>query len=519
MKFTAWPQTLYAKLALGLTALLAVTGLVYVLISNAATDRYLQQVNQQLHRNLAQNIIADRKLVAQGRLDEGALKRTFDLYMEINPSIEIYLLDRNGAIMSYSADPKKIKRNRVSLEPIKAFLAMERPYPLLGDDPRSHDRQKAFSVTPVPNAENPTGYLYVVLRGEQFDFAERMARQGFVNRASALAVALSLIVALIAGLIVFRLLTARLGRLAGEVERFSQSGFTSALKLGRHPKPGDEIDRLGATFARMARHIRAQLKRLKSEDRLRRRLVAQISHDLRTPLAAMQGYLDTLAMKGKQLSAREREKFLGVALAQTRQLSGLVEELFELANLDARERQPDLMPFPLVDLAHDVAQKYALRADQAGVELTIEHGENPGLALGDIGLTERVFDNLIDNALRFTPKGGRVEISLKRARGKIACAISNSGPAIPKPELDHLFEPFYQGESADAAVKPNPANPRRHGGLGLAIAKRALALQDGDISAASPPGRPVTFTFRLPQATSARIARNKPSGKGKPRRG
>ncbi len=150
-------RTLYAKLAFGLVLLLVAIGLLYSFISTTVTRNYLEELNQQLNRNLAANLVADRNLVEEGRLNQDALKETFSLYMTINPSIEIYLLDARGTILAYSADPKKIMRKKVSLKPIRAFLDMDEPYPLLGDDPRSHDRQKAFSVTPVPSAEKPEG--------------------------------------------------------------------------------------------------------------------------------------------------------------------------------------------------------------------------------------------------------------------------------------------------------------------------------------------------------------------------
>ena len=185
-------KTLYAKLSLWLVLLLTAIGLLYGFLSNYALQQHLQQIDQQLNQNLAQALVADRNLVKEGAINDTALKKTFELYMTINPSIEIYLLNLSGEIISYSADPKKIKRKKISLQPIRAFLAMEKPYPLLGDDPRDHVRQKPFSVTPVPSQEKPEGYLYVVLRGEQYAKAERLARDGFLLQSSLWALLISL---------------------------------------------------------------------------------------------------------------------------------------------------------------------------------------------------------------------------------------------------------------------------------------------------------------------------------------
>jgi methyl-accepting chemotaxis protein len=257
-------KTLYAKLSLGLVVLLITVGLLYAFISNVITRNYLLEVNQQLNRNLARDLVADRNLVTEGRIDQQALKETFRQYMVINPSIEIYLIDLEGNILSYSADPGKVKRKRVSLMPIKSFLAMDEHYPLLGDDPRSHDRKKAFSVTPVPNQERPEGYLYVVLRGEQLEQVEQMITESYFLRMSGWAVAASLGAGLLVGLVVFRLLTRRLQRLSAVMEEFERSRFDSNCSYGVDPERSvDEVDRLGITFDRMADRIRGQIEQLR----------------------------------------------------------------------------------------------------------------------------------------------------------------------------------------------------------------------------------------------------------------
>jgi len=484
-------KTLYARLSFWLVLLLVTIGLVYGFISNFATRQHLQQLDQQLNQNLAQTLLADRNLVREGALNEAALKKTFQLYMAINPSIEIYLLDLEGKILSYSADPKKIKRKAVSLGPIKTFLAMEKPYPLLGDDPRDHMRQKAFSVTPVPSSEKPEGYLYVVLRGEQYAEAERMIRDSFFLRISVWAVMASLGVGLLGGLIVFRLLTRRLHRLSRRMEDFENSGFTAPIAFtGQTSDRADEIDQLGATFDHMATRIREQIEALTEQDALRRKLVAQVSHDLRTPLASIMGYLETLEIKDAALSVNERAELVAVALRQGRRLSRLVAELFELAGLDARERAAALEPCSVADLVFDVAQKYRVEAQKRSVDLKISVPQDLPFALADAGMLERVFDNLIDNALEHAPGGGWIKIALIRKEKRLEVKISDNGSGIAPSDLPHVFEPFFQG--AHGSSNPN------HAGLGLAIAQRIVELQNGNISVTSTGRGETAFTLTLP---------------------
>lgn len=483
-------RTLYAKLALVLLLLLFGIGLLYALISTSLAKHYLQEVSQQFNRDLAGKLVADRNLVAEGSLNEPALRETFRQYMVINPSIEIYLLDEEGTILSYSADPGKVKRRRVSLQPIHAFLRGEGEFPLLGDDPRSHDRRKAFSVTPVPSHQDPQGYLYVVLRGEEFDSVERAIRDSYFKSLSGWALAGSLGFGLLAGLLIFHLLTRRLRRLSLVMDDFQHTSFTSHTPYSDNPPAApDEVDRLGANFDRMARRISAQIDQLKEQDNLRRELVAQVSHDLRTPLASLHGYLQSLQMKQQDLTSSQRSEYLSIALRQSKRLTRLVSELFELAKLDARETSPRPEPFAAAELVQDVVQKLSLQAREQGVSLVMDPAPALPLAFADVALTERVLDNLIENGIRHTPEGGRVSLSLQQKDQKITVRVADTGSGIAEQDLPHLFEPFYRAAGQSVGVG--------HAGLGLAIAHRIVSLQGGEICAQQAEGGAV-ICFTLP---------------------
>nr|WP_298248581.1 ATP-binding protein [uncultured Halomonas sp.] len=488
-------RTLYTRLALGLLLLLLAVGVLYTALSLYSLREYNASVNQALHRDLAKELVSDRNLVNAGELDRGALEELFGLYMTINPSIEIYLLDLEGNILSYSANPAKIKRKQVSLAPIRRLLSDMTRYPVLGDDPRSHDRQKVFSVTPVPS-DTPEGYLYVVLRGEEYDTAETMARGSHLLELSAWALLVSLAVVMIAGLAIFRLLTRRLTLLTRLVKDFETSDMSRQpvnTWRDRRPVVRDEIDYLGATFDDMARRIASQIELLKEKDTQRRQLVAQVSHDLRTPLAAMQGYIERLKLRRDRLTPEEQERFLDIALQEGRRLSRLVDELFELAALEAREKQPVPEPFPLAELVHDAVHKHAWEAGRRQLDLVVDGDPDQPLAYADLAMTERVLDNLIGNAIAYSPAGSRIEVVLGVVSGQAndlpSVCVRDSGPGIPKQDLAHIFDPFYRGESSEEAG---------HAGLGLAIARRIMTLQGGDISVQNLAAGGAAFCIRLP---------------------
>lgn len=484
-------RTLYAKLVSALVLLLLSIGLIYALVSVSATRHYMEEVSQKFNRDLASKLVMDRNLVEEGRLKDDALKATFMQYMVINPSIEIYLLDMHGNILSYSADPGKVKRKSVSLLPIEAFLSGD-DFPVLGDDPRSHDRLKAFSVTAVPSAEAPEGYLYVVLQGEEYDSVNKMIAESYFLRLGSWTVAGSLLLGLLMGLLLFYLLTRRLQRLALIMEGFRESNFLSHIPYtGRKTLAvADEVDRLGITFDQMAGRIITQIDSLKEQDSLRRELVAQVSHDLRTPLASLHGYLETLQLKEESLSVEERREYLAVALRHSERLGRLVSELFELAKLDAKETKPNLEPFHISELVHDVVQKFQLRAEESGVRLLMEMSDDIPFVSADIGFIERVLENLIVNALKHTEQGGEVNIALHVTDDRVSVRIVDTGHGIPEQDLPHIFQPFYQAG--------NQHRGNEHVGLGLAIVKRILDLHDSDIKVSSQLGQGTSFTFSLP---------------------
>lgn len=489
-------STLYTRLALGLFLLLVAVGIIYSLISIYSLRQYNASVNQQLNRDLAKDLVADRNLVDEGRLDQAALKELFELYMTINPSIEIYLLDMDGTILSYSADPEKIKRKRVSLGPIRKLLADMDEYPVLGDDPRSHDRRKVFSVTPVPSAENPAGYLYVVLRGEEYDLAETMARSSHLIEMSTWSLVTSLVVGMITGLAVFRLLTRRLTRLTHQVEAFENSGMTQPPRRFEPIQPkvaGDEIDYLAVRFDQMAGRIASQIEQLQDKDAQRRQLVAQVSHDLRTPLASMQGYIEALRMKRDRLNATEQDAFLDIALREGRRLGRLVDELFELAALDAREKVPQAESFVLAELVHDVAQKHTPEADRKQVVLNVRDNASHPMVFADLAMTERVLDNLISNAIAYSPDNSQVELVIAGDDQSLEVSVHDAGPGIPEEDLAHIFEPFYQSSHTETR-----AQAPGHVGLGLAIAQRMMTLQNGSIRVANGKPHGAVFTICLP---------------------
>lgn len=483
-------KTLFAKLTLALLLIFALLSVLTVSVTYIATTLYQQEVMQKLNGAVAAHIVKETEVMKDGRINHTALRRLFHSLMVLNPSLEIYLLDHTGGILEFSAPPWKVVRLSVDVEPIKRYISGQTLMPIRGDDPRDHARTKVFSAAPVPFNNQPDGYLYVILGGEEYDSSVERIKSSYILTSSLIVTGLGLLFAFIVGILLFAGLTRRLKKLAHTIGEFELNPQW-VPEFPAYRKNGDEIDRLTAAFQTMALKIRNQLDELQTTDTLRRDLVANVSHDLRTPLATLQGYIETLLIKESGLSEQDRRHYLQTAIKHCTRLNKLVAELFELAKLDARETKPQPEFFNLAELTEDIVQKFSLRAQQKQIRLQAEYASTELFAYADIGLIERVLENLLENALHFVPPGGAVTISLKDDGQHIQISISDNGTGIPETELPYIFDRFYQ-------LDKNRTVENGNSGLGLAIVKRIIELHHGMINVRSVPGQETTFSFSLP---------------------
>lgn len=492
-------KTLHGKLTAILLGILCVIGFLYVSLTLFTTRTYLQETNQSLNRDLASQLalhLASKNLLRGDPRVRQQTEAEIKENMVLNPDIEIYILDAQGNVLDSTAAPGEVQRGRVSLQPVQRFLGATEPLPILGDDPRSPAEQKIFSAAPIPAGSSAQdrlrGYVYIILGGKKYEALAGALGRSYVLRDSLWAAAGGLLLLAVIGALLFRVLTRRLRRLARAVEVFQEKEFTERIAFsgdaGLYRE--DEIDRLGQVCTHMADRILAQVQELKRADALRRELIGNVSHDLRTPLTALQGYLETLLMKEGAMTPAEQHEHLTVAARHGQRLASLVAMLFELAKLDAAESPPNIEPFSLGELVQDAAQQYQSAADQRDVSLQTQFSSDLPFVCADIGLIARALENLLENALRHTPPGGTVTISLTPGDGWVMVQVSDTGHGIPPETLPHIFERSYRGGSQGES-------PHR-AGLGLAITKRILELHGSAIEVSSASSQGAAFTFPLP---------------------
>jgi signal transduction histidine kinase len=490
--------TLTQRLSLVFSALLLACCGASAWLQIRSSDLHEKEVVQSLSRDLADHIAHRTTLMDANGLRPDAVRQLFGQLMMVNPSVEVYLLDNQGRIKGDDAPAGHVKREQVDLAPIRQFIAGD-ALPILGDDPRSLDGKKVFSAAPLQlSGQQPSGYIYVVLLGEAHDALAARVAASSVLRNTLWSMALVALLGLLAGLTAFGLITRPLRRLTDAMRRFDADGEPDTQPAVPRSAPAgqrDEIAVLETTFAQMANRIGDQWRALMRQDQQRRELIANISHDLRTPLTSLHGYLETLSLKADTLSETERKRYLAIALAQSVKVGRLAQALFELARLEHGNVQPALEQFSLIDLVQDVFQKFELPAEARHIRLRA--GIPPRLpnVYADLGMIERVLTNLLDNAIRHTPANGEIDVDLAHKDGKVSVTVSDTGPGIPAEQREGLFErPFSSGGA------------HRGGGLGLLIVQRMLQLHHSQIRFIERAGTGTTFCFELPTTEKPAVA-------------
>lgn len=486
-------SSLFGRISAIFLVLLLALSLVQLVVSVQSARKFSHESDQSLNRHLARNLAKRFQPALEDGLDQKAVGRLLHDLMIFNPRVEIYLLDAQGGILAHFEDGRSLEAQRVELAPLRRFLHPSLPpvFPLYGEDPRHQGGLKPFSVAPLSVGGKP-GYLYLILGGEQYSSIASMVEKSYIIQNSFISLTSTFFLIGLVGMLIFFQLTKRLRAMMRVVRAFESGDYARRVQDTNL----DEIGQLARAFNEMADQVEATLERLRSSDAMRRELIANVSHDLRSPLTSAQGYLETLLMKEHQLPAGERREFLEIIHANITGLGKLVAELFELSKLEAGQVQPSHEVFSLSELAQDVIVKFQPQATERGIVLTSSSQRNLPFVRADIGLIERVLVNLIDNALRYTPPKGRVDVDISQQEQWLRVRVADSGQGIPPEALPHVFERFYRGDKSRSRASGGS-------GLGLAIVKRILELHGTGIHVNSTLGVGTAFIFELPPILQA----------------
>ena len=479
---------LYWKISLTLLSLLAVLGIVYVSIFNYIRHEYFHESVQRLHYDLAESALKEVKPYKDGEVQKPAIMKFMNSAMIMNPNAELYLLDTKGNIITDAAPKGKVVKESVALAPIKKFVASKgKEYLYIeGDDPRDPSECKVFSAAEVIEEGELKGYIYIILASEKQLAVESGLFGSYMLKLGANLFFITLIGALLIGLLAIWLLTRGLRNIIQTVSRFKEGDYKARIA------DTDKVDfpEMSETFNEMADTIVANIDELKSVENLRRELIANVSHDLRTPLAIVQGYVETLLIKGDDISEADRNKYLKTSMSGLERLSKLIAQLFEYSKLEAKQIEPHKEPFFISELAQDVAHKYQILAEQKNIKIDLDISKNLPLVFADLSLVERVIQNLMDNALNYTPENGEIILAVSEVNEQVEIRIKDNGPGISEKEQAFIFDRYRQAS--------RNGKGKKGAGLGLAIVKKILELHDSTIQVKSKLNEGTAFMFQLP---------------------
>jgi signal transduction histidine kinase len=296
---------------------------------------------------------------------------------------------------------------------------------------------------------------------------------------------------LLGGYLIARRVAKPVRALVSATEQIFEGTFKAPPLTNQH----DELGLLANTFARAAR-LATEFQDLKRQDQQRREMVANVSHDLRTPLTSLHGYLQTIHNKADGLPKEERQRYLEVAVRQSEKIGRLAEELFEVAKLECDATLLQCEPFCLPDLIQDLLQKFMLIAQQSDVRLFVDLQAELPWAMTDISLVERVLTNLIDNAIRHTASGGEIRTSVTLEGDRLFVSVADTGAGIAPEYLPKLFD----SDSLFSRFRG-----KRSGGLGLIIVGKILALHGSTVQVDSALAQGTRIWFDLPGHHPPRI--------------
>ncbi len=305
-------------------------------------------------------------------------------------------------------------------------------------------------------------------------------------------VPVAILLSAIGGLVVFRLLVRRIRSLEVVADRWSQGDLDA-----RVPNPGqDELGRLSTRLNTMASNLSQARQQIESNEIQRRRLLADISHELATPLTSIRGYTETLLNPSIEISDEERKRYMENSLEEAERMDHLVQGLLDLSRLEAGATNTNRERIDWSSLCSHTLQRFRSQFEEGELRLVWQGDDQPAWIEADGRRMEQVIDNLLSNALRYVPRGGTVEVQLETLASESGASthrlhVRDDGPGFTENDLPLVFERFYRGDRARTSEGT---------GLGLAIVQEIIQQHDGRVSAQNRKNGGASVTIELPSA-------------------
>jgi signal transduction histidine kinase len=497
MSDPVWYRSLYWRIAFGFIALLAILLLAQGLLFLWLTDRFVgssARTPAQLANLVAAEVANGLEQHSDLDVEEFVRSRFSHIYQ---PFLVVLRDGRRGSNRPTALPPElyRVAQFRLRTEPGRSEAGR-------GEAGRGDPgRGEPFGRRGGPGFRLPVEFVPIVVKGAQVGLAAvpsspppvSMALQELGPTLSWFGLGLLGVGATITALLIFRPAHNRL-RTLEQAARALGEGRTDvrATETG-----GDEVSSLARTFNRMAADLDSRAAALTESDRARRQLLADVSHELMTPLSAIRGYVETLGMAEVPLDQPTRQRYLGIVEEETHKLEAIIGDLLDLARLEGGGDTLRQLPVSVGDLFSRLSDRHQPAMRERGVVL--EQQIDPGTPdiRGDAGRLEQALQNLAANAIRHTPPGGRVSLHASPFDGRVRIIVRDTGAGIPPEHLPRVFDRFYKVDASRAGTAVPSGS-----GLGLSIVRAIVERHGGTVTASNAPEGGAAFELILPACTA-----------------
>jgi signal transduction histidine kinase len=478
--------TLFRRILILVFTLITVLSFVFILITYLSTLNFYQVSTELLNKDVASHIAKFTSPFEKRGLNKQKADSVFYQAMVISPNVEVYFLDTNGNVMYYHGSPDEIKLSQVPLESIKDYISDSGQKYIKGADPRDPAVPKIFSSAIVRGKSGNLGYIYVILDSKQYRTLTHLLFKSSAGGLLFRVFILVLLVAIVVSWLYVRRLQQNFQNLIVVLEKFEGGDLKARFPVNSN----SDLAPVTHAFNKMANMLVQNIEKLKNTEIERKDFTANISHDLRTPLAIARGYAETLYLNSEQnnISSSERDEYLKLITGNIQIVESRVQQLLDLSKIESPALTLNVQPFIFSEIVQEFVHSAQLTASEKGIKIVCINCEDPSWVSADIHLMERVIQNLLDNALKFTTNSGEITIGLVKQHEFLIFEIKNTGNPIPSPLLEWL----NNNEMLFPSSRPNTR------GLGLIILKTILQLHKFPLKVESIKEVENIFSFQMP---------------------
>lgn len=480
-------NNIFTRIGVLVFSLITVLGLLFIIITYLSATYFFNASTELLNKDVAAHIAKFTSPFEEGNINRAKADSVFYNAMVVSPSIEVYFLDTTGKVIYYEAPDSTIKLWQIPLQSIQKLISSKGEEYTTSPDPKEPDHNKIFSAAEVVSGTKKLGYIYVILGSKEYNNISDLLFKSHAATLALEAFGIVIVVSFFLSFYYIKRLQKRYNKVVEVLEQYRQGNLAARFEQSSK----DEFTPVTTSFNKMADLLSEKIAQVSKAEEERKNFIANISHDLRTPLSIASGYAETLITGQDEASNSAHQKeYIQLVLTKIKQVEKMVLQLFELSRMDSADFKPQKEPFIISEILQEIANSFGIAVAQKKIALSCIGCNEVVWTKGDIRMMERVIQNLLENALKNTPESGSITIQLARQEADFVASVENTGTP-----LDKGLVSWINDTSADDSFSTKTKHKR---GLGLVIIKRILSLHHSCLQVETAAGGSNRFYFSLP---------------------